>query len=275
MIGVPSPINFGQPVGVPQVLTRAQCSLACTAPDGYFRRVALDDDAKTPQEIADCITKLISEGYATCGQPVLSPETKTDRLILLLKRYGFTKYELKRIRMNDPESACETQGWAQGKDDSDCWIDSFLFSVFTNDNLAPVLIKDMTSKYQEIQYSTVQTDVYMANSIFCINLYLNLLRERKALYTSSVISDIKGSVKWCAVWYILKYFENTLSSADYDEAISKVTLDTHRLTIASGGDPVLLSFFLSKVSNSVMANISRDGSYKTPQEIIDIIKKLI
>ena len=273
-----SPIDFNSMRGRPQepkVLTKAQCSVACTAPRGYFNAVELDDNyaEKSDEDIAVCIQYLISEGYATCGETLESPEVRTEKLVLLLKKYGFTKYELKRIRLNDPSSACETQGWAQGKDDSDCWIDSFLFSVFTNDSLASILIKDMTDVYQEKEYSKVDTDVYMANSIFCINLYLNLLRERKALFTSSVISDIKGSVKWCMIWYMLKYFEKTLSTGEYNEAQSKVTLNTNRLTIESGGDPVLLSFFLSKVSSSFIADISRDGSYNTPDGIVEIIKQ--
>lgn len=265
-----SPINFGVlPTNAPAVLSREQCEVACLAPDGYFQAIFADDSEKSPEEIAECIKELVDHGYATCGETIETPESKTDKLLLLLKKYGFTPYQLKRLRMTNASSACEIQGWDQGRDDSDCWIDSFLFSIFVNDNLAPILIKDMTNKYNETLSSEIPHDIYMNNTVFCINLYLNLLRERKALYTKSVVSDIKGVVKWCAIWYMMKYFENTLDASDYESIKEKTSLTLRDLTIGNGGDPTLLSFFLSKVSTTFVANMYHSGTYSNNKEIID------
>lgn len=274
-VPIKSPINFfiAHNERVPKKLSRNECKIACIADDGYFKEVEMDDDQKSDEEIARCIKTLVGERYATCGETLESAEKRTDKIFSLLKTYEFTPYELVRMLTTDPAAACETQGWAQGKDDSDCWIDSFLFSIFTNSLIAPIIIEDMTNKYKTTVASTEQKDIYMNKAIFSINLYLNLLRERKALFTAAVVDDIKAAVKWCTIWYILKYYEIILSPDDYDTATTKVTLSENYLTIGAGGDPTFLSFFLSKVSYNFYGGLNQNGLYKNSSDIISYIKE--
>ena len=241
------------------VLSEAECRQTCVAPNGYFRLSSLYEDDEmntlTESDIAECIKGLRNRGYATCGVPIKSPEERTDEIMAALRKYQFTPYKLRRVRISDPASDCELEGWEQGKDDSDCWIDAFLFSLFVNRSIANTLIDDIKKRFYDTEDSTTESEQYENNAIFCMNLYLNLLRERKPLFKASTVGDIKGSVKWCMIWYILKYFELTLTPDEYVGAQSKATLNTNLLTIASGGDPNLLAFFISKISKKFIASL--------------------
>ena len=269
---ISSPIDFSKPVPATRmVLSEEQCRTACTAPDGMLELInSVDPADMTESDITGCITTL-KQFYATCGQIIRSPEERTDELIALLRRYGFTPYKLRRVRINDPASDCELEGWNQGIDDSDCWIDAFLFSLFLNRSIANVLVDDIVSRYLDTQYSEVESEKCENNAIFCMNLYLNLLRERKPLFTSSTVRDIKGSVKWCMIWYILKYFELTLSPGDYEVAKSKADLNTDHLTIASGGDPNLIAFFISKISKKFIASLN-SNDFNDAASIIQLVQ---
>ena len=221
--------------------------------------------------ITECIKSLIEYKFATCGEAVLSNNEintrtleSTNSIMKLLRKYGYTQYRLPGV------GECDILGWAQGKDDSDCWIDSFLFSLFANNIIANKLILEVDRKYYETDYSSSISEQYMNNALFCITLYLNLLNSRQALLKKSTVGDIKSIIKWCAVFYILEYFKQTEKTAQYEEILSMVSLNRDNLSIVSGGDPRLLAYFFSKITNKFYSSLEI-ADYTNTDDIRKII----
>ena len=267
----------------PHNCTEQECKTRCIEENGIIDSWSLADRNNTgsfsEEEIEGCIQILIKGDFATCG--VKSASERTKELITLLRRkYGYVPFALKRKVINDPASECQVSGWEQGIDDSDCWIDSFLFSIFANNNLSNRIMKDINTKYSETNYlqdsSITGPLCEMNDAIFFINLYLNLLTNREETAKKKVRKslDVKGVSKWCCVWSILQYFKYTKSADYYASVIQpKVTLKEGALEISAGGDPGLLSLFLSEVT-TIFKTIEPPTEYNKLQSIPNKIDTL-
>jgi hypothetical protein len=281
---MPCPVsaNGRKPIS-PHSCTKEECKTRCIEENGIIDSWSLADRNNTgsfsEDDIEVCISRLIEGEFATCG--VKSTSERTNELITLLRRkYGYVPFVLKRTVTNDPASECQVSGWEQGTDDSDCWIDSFFFSIFANNNLSNRIMKDINSKYTETNYletpSIVGPMKEMNNAIYFINLYLNLLtnREETAKKIARKSLDVKGACKWCCVWSILQYFKATKSPDYYASVIQpKVSLKEGALEISAGGDPGLLSLFLSEVT-PIFKTIEPAAEYKKLQSIPNKIDTL-
>ena len=265
-------VGIDRATATPLKTSKDTCIEVCK--DSDIEAAMIFGNSENSTYINDCIEGLIQANFATCGETVLSNNDisaraleSTNNIMKLLRKYGYTQYRLPGV------GECDILGWGQGKDDSDCWIDSFLFSLFANNNIANKLILQIDRKYYETDYEPLASERCMNNALFCITLYLNLLNARSALLKKSRVGDIKSTVKWCAVFYILKYFKHTEDSETYNSLLSFVTLDEKNLTIASGGDPKLLAYFFSKITNIFHASIDiRD--YTNINDIREIIKSM-
>jgi hypothetical protein len=236
-----SSINFTSSEGPQEVeLTPEQCEHECTRDQGYLEIIGYDKPY-TKDDIEECIATLKEQKMSTCGDKKESTQEKTNKVMSMLRKYGYTEFVLRRQRINDPASECELQGWEQGADDSDCWIDSFLFAVFGNNNLSSILIPKLHEKFHATETKGTEAEARMNDALFSMNLYLNLLTNRAKAIRQ------KGNIKWCIVWNILQYFRLTKTNEEYDIFLGKASLQEATLSIGKGGDPNLLSCFLSEI----------------------------
>jgi hypothetical protein len=191
--------------------------------------------------------------------PNASVDEKTDNLMSSLKGFHYVPFKLVRKRINDPESACDIDAWKQGSDNSDCWIDSTLFALFANDRISGNLINQIHEKYNDLEDTSRLNDEakkkneYVRNVLFCINLYL------RAIYifekTDARWLRHKNQIKWCIVWYMLKYFEMTVDAGMYQIISGTFKLNLELMTVPDGGDPKYLGYFLSILLNNFVCDM--------------------
>ena len=247
-------------------LTEGECKDECTRKDGYLDAM-MANRPFTENNIQSCIKNLKTQKYSTCGTKKETTEEKTEKLMTKLFKFGYTEFVLRRQRINDPASECEMEGWQQGADDSDCWIDSFLFAIFANNNLSQSLVQSLHRRYHDTEAKTTPSDKSLNHALFSINLYLNLLTNR------SKAIRMKGMIKWCIVWNILQYFKLTKTPGEYDTYLSKAALQEPTLTIGQGGDSNLLSCFLSEIDSRYTSSMDNQ-TFSNMADMKTVIKDI-
>ena len=230
----------------------------------------------------DCCETMNSYGYDALGCTVMafndpfddeSLNVKTDSIYNTLNGKNMYKsFELKNSRLVDLAGWCQHQGWNQGVEGSDCFLDSILFAFFGNNNLSTELSKLLDDIYNS--NSTVSNLHKIAYIMALYGEYLKVGSSiRGKLDTSNVkVDDIdltfKQAMKWCLIWYSIKEFKiyHDKSSKEYEEIVLKIASNTAVDTFdIDGSEPLLIL----KIFSVIFSPHDKSNIFKIAEKSID------
>lgn len=179
----------------------------------------------------DCCKGMREYGYTGvlgCG-PLLHPledeklKEKSNLIYKTLSRQNkYIPFTLKKIKTIDRTGWCQHKGWHQGINNSDCFLDSVLFSIFGNDTTVTSLVELLDNLYhQSEEEEMTEKSLILSKIAYCISIYTEYLAKARPLNkTQLVTSDItilfdgreevynfKQSIKWCLLWFLCLYIK--------------------------------------------------------------------
>jgi len=182
----------------------------------------------------------------------------------------YVPFTLKKTKLVDKTGWCQHKGWAQGTNESDCFLDSTFFSMFGNDKISVLLSNELDSLYYESVESNIKKIVY------CISVYTELLarsrpKNNPKLITKNItivfegeeeIYDFKQTIKWCLLWYLCLHIKDTYGPDSYE--YNYIVLNGLSSSIKpndldfDGGDPIKLLTGLSFIFDTIFINWKDD-----------------
>ena len=233
-----------------------------------------DDDLYAFNSIEDCCKQGTLYNFPTIGcsdkGDILEDETLLKKGELLYKNlYSkniYVPFTLKKTKVIDKSGWCQHQGWTQGANESDCFLDSTFFALFGNDKLSVLLSRELDELYYESD-----EDSNIKKIVYCISVYTEILaksrpKNKPILKTKEItilfdgkeeIYLFKQSIKWCLLWYLCLFIKDTYgnNSVEYDYIVNSFSQTIKPIKLDfDGGDPIKLLTALSFVFNNIFIN---------------------
>ncbi len=217
-------------------LNMTQCQYLCSRPE-YHRNIRAENIIDTPNEtqIKECIDEI--KDYYGCTLTTLNLKKNDDlhnahtifnmlinnediSYLLPITPYTSHKNNIKNSNIKNTlkntnniniwkikkERFCHQLGWPNTG--TDCWIDSFLYSIFMNTDLNYIINQNIIRNYLQLDTKTgaylfINTgsdkEKYARLTIYCIIMYLNLLKKH------DIPNTIKSKIKFCFLVFANKY----------------------------------------------------------------------
>ena len=260
----------------------------------------VDDDLYAFDSIEECCKqgKLYNFPTTGCieGDDILENETLLEKSDLLYNNlYSqniYVPFTLKKTKLIDKSGWCQHQGWAQGANESDCFLDSTFFALFGNDKISVLLSRELDELYYESD-----EDSYIKKIVYCISVYTELLarsrpKNKPKLKTGDItiifneteeIYLFKQSIKWCLLWYLCLFTKDTygVDSNEYDYIVNSLSQTIKPINLDfDGGDPIKLLTALSYVFNNIFINWNESElgllyNDLNSEDIIDLISETL
>ena len=260
--------------------------------------------------LVDCCKIMEEYGYSAKGCDRTDPlddkdlKTKSELVYNALHEQNptYIPFTLKKRTLTDKSGWCQHKGWSQGSNESDCFLDSVLFSLFGNDKIVGLLSSQLDDLYKETKTKEDGTKIDGSNILkkiaYCTSVYTEFLAKSRPLNKPQLktndikikidskeeVYEFKQAIKWCLLWNLCLYIKEYKHDV-YDElvlnglgtSIIRKTLDF------DGADPNNLLHAFSFIFENLKINwnlgLGSTGLYseegKSSEDLIELIENII
>ncbi len=184
----------------PEMMSKEQCNKYVKS--DYYRAIFGYDNSDPPfteEELRDSYNNVATQYL--CTDTVVSNKVELAEIFYnKFKTSTFGSYipfhltgvikaptNFQLPKYNYKSNKCNQLGWPQSG--GDCWIDSYLYGIFMNDRLSPIVSSLCDKIIRESDPNSYEYKIIM-----CINMYLHMLKEK---YRKTDYSQYKKQLKFC------------------------------------------------------------------------------